>query len=114
MNSLGMIYFTMGKVQPAIELLSRATQLDSTFHLAHNNLCSIFGELKAHQKSVDCFKDIIKEHPKDVYAYYNLGITYVEMGKKDKALEIWKKGVAIDSTFHTLNKTYKKLKDRKE
>ena len=54
---------------------------------------------KRHDKkdfAIKCFKKVIHENPKHIYAWGNLGIIYSDIGKAYKAIKAFKKGLKLD------------------
>lgn len=67
-----------------------------------NNLGILLNRENKFQKAVECYQRVIQLDKTHGNAYANLGVTYCNMGRYDLALDILKKGYAINNTNFTL------------
>ena len=52
-----------------------------------------------HEKAIACFEKMIEIEPESYRAFYNLGITYFNLGKMEKALESYNKALKIKTDY---------------
>ena len=98
------VIFLLGSLQiqtknfiKAIQLLKRATQIQSNHKSAHNYLGIAFYKLGELQKAIGCYAKSIKIDPNFAEAHNNLGIVFKELGLLQKAISCHEKAIQIDS-----------------
>jgi len=47
--------------------------------------------MKKHEEALNCFENIYRKHPKHMDAFFHKGIELAELGKHERALEIFDK-----------------------
>ena len=62
-----------------------------------------FIEPKQRDKAIQCFKEVVKIDPRNVFAYGFIGTIYGEMKQPDKGVEWIKKGLTVDSNVAVLH-----------
>ena len=97
------VIFLLGSLQiqtknfiKAIQLLKRATQIQSNHKKAHNYLGIAFYKLGELQKAISCYGQSIQIDPNYAEAHNNLGIVFKELGELQKAIACHEKGIQID------------------
>ena len=97
------VIFLLGSLQiqtknfiKAIQLLKRATQIQSNHKSAHNYLGIAFYKLGELQKAIGCYEKSIQIDPNYAEAHNNLGIVFKELGELQKAIGCHEKGIQID------------------
>ena len=98
------VIFLLGSLQiqtknfiKAIQLLKKATQIQSNHKSAHNYLGIAFYKLGELQKAIGCYAKSIKIDPNFAEAHNNLGIVFKELGLLQKAISCHEKAIQIDS-----------------
>lgn len=102
--NLGCLYIDAGRINEAKDILEQVIGLDPTHANAHNNLGHIHKEyLKAFQKAIEFFEKALRGYLPNTFdtarAYYNLGNCYQELLEIAKAIDYYKKAIAISPDF---------------
>ena len=97
------VIFLLGSLQiqtknfiKAIQLLKKATQIQSNHKSAHNYLGIAFYKLGELQKAIGCYEKSIQIDSNYAEAHNNLGIVFKELGELQKAIGCHEKGIQID------------------
>ena len=75
----------------ALDLLSKAIELNPTDAINYNNRGVALYKLGRYQQAIKDFNRAIHLDPNDLYAYNNRGNAYYELGKKNRACDDWRK-----------------------
>lgn len=92
MNNLGAIHRAQGNHEAAVEWFKAACHLNPNCPAMQNNLALALVTLGLHRKPTDpkgairCYQESLVCAPQNATTYYNLGVSYDEMRKHDKAL----------------------------
>ncbi|NNF33966.1 MAG: tetratricopeptide repeat protein, partial [Saprospiraceae bacterium] len=76
-----------------------------------NNMGYQFMSMKQFKKSEDFFNLNIVNYPESFNVYDSLGDLYVAMGKKDKAIEQFKKSLSLNPESYSKDKLKKLMED---
>ena len=97
------VIFLLGSLQiqtknfiKAIQLLKKATQIQSNHKSAHNYLGIAFYKLGELQKAIGCYEKAIQIDPNYAEAHNNLGLVFKELGELQKAIGCHEKAIQID------------------
>lgn len=93
---IGLIYWAhMNNADKALEyyFAAEAAGLESMWELSHVADAHLFIS-KNYDAAIEIYKECIKGDDREMYSLYSLGCTYQEMGKTDKALEIFEQVLA--------------------
>jgi len=97
------VIFLLGSLQiqtknfiKAIQLLKKATQIQSNHKSAHNYLGIAFYKLGELQKAIGCHEKAIQIDPNYAEAHNNLGLVFKELGELQKAIGCHEKAIQID------------------
>jgi tetratricopeptide (TPR) repeat protein len=93
--AIGMAYYDIGKYEEAEKWLIRAKAKDKTKNASEYNLGRIAFEAKRYDEAVKYFESIIKRDPDNVLALKAAAYTYIKNGDIAKALELYKRLLAI-------------------
>lgn len=103
--NLGIIYDRQHRFPEAIAAIETALDKGNTDQArAHNNLGIIYWEIKEFEKSIRHAETAINIDPDLLDAYITLGITFEDMGQKEKAFAsyqtAWRKGFDMISLYN--------------
>jgi tetratricopeptide (TPR) repeat protein len=90
---LGSLQENQGKTDEAKSNYLRAIELKpdaDTLAMAHLYLGTLYRDQKKYVDAVSSYKESLRIRPADGHTSYLLGVCYVEMGKKDQAMEIYR------------------------
>lgn len=80
------------------------------FHKANPNdpfiiyaIASEYVKQKDAQRALRYFQELIDEHPEYVGTYYHFGKLYESIQEKEKAIEIYKKGIIVAKNANNLH-----------
>jgi tetratricopeptide (TPR) repeat protein len=84
-----------------------------------NNQGAIFITLKEYDKAIPLFTTAIQIDPKYSRGYYNLGVSYAEMGDFNASIKNYKKAIQVSAeenleAHFNLGVSYGKLKKKKD
>ncbi len=98
-NSLGHVYFCLGRLKDALQALQRAIDLDSNLALAHQNLGYIYSDLEHYNEAVLAFQNSIRLEPKNARPYHGLGLVYAIVGDEPRAINILQFSSMLDPVY---------------
>ena len=99
LNDVAYIYFSIKNFDKAYKYYSWAYKLDqSDFHLLYE-MAFCLEKQDNNEKSRDLYIKYLKHNPYSKLAWYNLGVVYLKLKQKDKALEAFDFALAIDPEF---------------
>ncbi len=103
----------------ALELFKKAAILDPQNPDYVNNQGAIYLTLKQFDKAIPLFNSAIQKEGKYSRGYYNLGVSYAEMGDFKESIKNYKKAIQFSTTENpeihfNLGVAYTKLKKKKE
>jgi len=100
-NKMGYIFQNrLKEITKALDLYTKATELDPNYIYAWLNLGVTYEVLKNFDKAVMCYEECLKIDPKYALAYNNLGLLYEKL-KNDKktAISYFQKAIEVDPKF---------------
>ena len=90
-----------GRLDVAQELYNQILKIDPNHVDSHNNLGTLYVDLKEHQKAKDCYEKVIKINPNHVNAHYNLGVIFKNLREPQKAKDCYEKVIKINPNHVT-------------
>lgn len=93
------MYARQGKLDEAISELKEAVRREPDHAAGALMLCSMYGQKHDYTKAVECFEGFVARHPDRPEGYYNLGVTFLNLGREQKAREVFEKAGEIDPDF---------------
>jgi tetratricopeptide (TPR) repeat protein len=98
-------YENLGNFDKTIEYLGKALEVNPDNDLAIYEAAFCFDLLSLTEEGISFFNRLIDRHPYSLEAWFNLGVSYINSGQYDKALEALDFAIAIDddhehSWFH--------------
>jgi tetratricopeptide (TPR) repeat protein len=96
MHLLGVVYAQSAEYGLAIELFSKATEINKRDPVAYNNLGNAQTALRDWSGAVQSYDRAIKLDPRYALAYFNRGIAQEELGHIDLALASYVKATQIN------------------
>ena len=104
-NNLGVSLMADGKVEKAIESFQKCIALDPNSRRAVNNLGLAYGRLGKDDKALAIFKRLGDE----AVAYNNMGYVCQMRGDRKKAIEMYKKAIAVNPDFAAAKRNLKEM-----
>jgi arylsulfatase A-like enzyme/Flp pilus assembly protein TadD len=105
-NYLGIAYYKKAEFQPALEAFHKAVSLDEDYALAYNNIGNIYLAVylktknwRSHDLAVFNFQKAIEKDPKLASPYNGLGGLFMEDGKIDDAILLWKQSLEFSPSY---------------
>jgi len=98
-NTLGFIYYKLGKNEKAALNYKKAIALDYGYATAHNNLGILYYHGGDHENAKKCFEKAIKHNPLYAKAMINLGLVYLKTGDKKSAKKMYRRAKEADKDY---------------
>ena len=95
-GSRGMTHFEAQRNDQAIELLSRAAEIDPHESKLFNNLAILYTRKKQLERALRAYERAAELHPNDKQVQDQLGNAYLKKGEFDKALKAFQKSREVD------------------
>ncbi|NOX17535.1 MAG: tetratricopeptide repeat protein [Chlorobi bacterium] len=89
-------YNQAGNFEKAKEFYEEALKKQPWNNSIVSELNNVYVKLKDYDSSIKLLSDRIAKTPNDLTAYGLLGVTYFTIGEKEKAMEIWRKGISLN------------------
>src|ERR1022692_546526 len=99
LHLLGVIAFTVGKPEIAIEHIGRALQLKPDFAEAHYNLANALKDQGKRDEAVACYRRALALKPDFAEAHNNLGLALSDQGKLDEAVDCYRRALALKPDY---------------
>ncbi len=96
MINLANIYFHQQQLPRAIQLLERASQLDTNNYLVCYNLANLYDEVGNLDRALQLYHDALKLFPDYEPAVFNLAVVYEKLGRHSEAKTWWKKYLEVE------------------
>jgi tetratricopeptide (TPR) repeat protein len=96
-TNLATVYSRLGESEKALEYLNVAIKADDKFVNAYNGLGSVYYNLGDHLKGIDFLNKGLKINPNYSQLYYNRALNFKKTESYAKALEDFKKYLALKS-----------------
>jgi len=96
---MGVLAYQVGKVELAVEYISKAIEIQPDYAEAHYNLGKALKDLGRMEESVASYKKAIDIKPNDVDSHYNLANTLKDMERFDDAMASYRKAISIKPDF---------------
>jgi len=97
-NNLGLILLNEGRTDEAIWHFRESLKAKPSYVLAWLNLGVAYKQVREFQAAIDAYRWVLQFDPGNPQALYVLGLIYVEMGDKERALEIYQNLMGSGST----------------
>lgn len=94
LGSLGLAYYKKGRVMDAIGALNRAVEL-SPSAAVYVNLGNAYRRLRLYDKAVKEYENALFIKPGYAPSHLNLAVTYVELERREDAIEEFQKFIAV-------------------
>ncbi|WP_269603661.1 tetratricopeptide repeat protein [Prochlorococcus marinus] len=91
----GVIFYTLGKLKEAEDLLRKAIQIEPNYEQAYSNLGLVYKDLGELKKAELLIRKAIELNPDYVDAYINLSVILKELDQLQEAEKVIKKAVSI-------------------
>jgi|GEM_PF-1757725 len=108
---MGRLLTTMKRYREARLSYHKAIEISPDFPDAHFNLGYLYFAKKAYLLAAEEFETVVRLKPQYLKdAYFNLGLSYYNMGEKGKALEAFVQALSLDPTNKTTADLVRQLK----
>ena len=109
-NSYGTLLYKLERPAEAIKYLQKAAELSPGVSDYHNRIGYCLILLRKFNEAVSAFNKAVAINPEHVGALAGLGITYSELGKKEKAMDVYDELKYLDRViteilFHIIEET---------
>jgi len=91
------LFSLLGYNVEAIELYTRAIEIDPNFAYAYNNRGIAYADMENYTQAIKDFTRAIEINPNYADAYNNRGLAYFILGYKNNACEDWQKAYSLGS-----------------
>ncbi len=95
-NSLGNVFWAMGKLSEAADCYQRSLVLDSALTEAHNGLGNVLKEQGKLLEAAESYQRALRSNPHYAEAYYNLGNVRREQGLLDEAVSGYQRAIHLN------------------
>lgn len=68
-------------------------------YVAYGSLGDVYRQQGDYKSALDCYEIVIKKYPDDADTYYEMGICFTKLGKKDDACESLKLAIKYDEEY---------------
>ena len=108
-HNLANTYADMGMLGEAEAEYSAAIRMNRLFYHSYASLSALYIKAGRPDLAESVLMDLILNVPSRWEGYYNLGILYSMKGDKNKALALWKQGLAVDPYNNLLNEAVRSV-----
>jgi predicted TPR repeat methyltransferase len=98
LNFLGMITMHRGRIEEAVDLISRSIEIDSAHGERYNNLGNVLLAAERVPEATAAYEQAIAKSPASAAAYSNLGVIYRAQGRLDDAERAYCRALELDPT----------------
>ncbi|MCP4689505.1 MAG: tetratricopeptide repeat protein, partial [Desulfobacterales bacterium] len=106
---MGVSLKEMERFPEALDVLKKGLALDSERIDILNLMGFCYFKLKAHEKAIDSFREVIRLNPSSAIDYANIASNYRELGKRDKAIKYYEMALAMDPSISFARDSLEKL-----
>ena len=99
LHLLGALAFQIGQIEPAINLISAAIEIDDTVPAYHNDLGEALRIAGRPEEAETQYRAALALEPGNVAALNNLGIVEQAGGRRDAAIVRYREAIAIQADF---------------
>ncbi len=103
-NIRGALYMRRGEPRLALDLFTRAVEIQPDFAEAHNNRGVVLQELKRWDEALQSYERAIALAPTYVDALYNRGVVLGELKRWEEALQSYDRALAIEPDHKDLRR----------
>ncbi|MGN6618233.1 MAG: tetratricopeptide repeat protein [Ilyomonas sp.] len=113
--NLGLIDMVTENTETAIRFFEKAIELDGSIKSAYTELAKLYKKKNDFNKANEVLLTCILKLGEDAKIYNSIGVNYYTMAEDEKAVEFYKKAIALDEGFadayFNLGLSYKMLND---
>jgi tetratricopeptide (TPR) repeat protein len=91
--------YQKGNKEKAIELYSKAIELDPNYALAYNNRGAVYAGLNEHERAIQDYNNALDLDPNDPDLYHNRGLSYGYLRDYERAIQDCNKALELDPKF---------------
>ncbi len=96
-QNLGILYNLSGKCEKAKKFNEEAYEYNKEDNIIADNLADIYAICGEYEKSAEIYEELIAREPRFPEAYYGYGKVLIELGQKEKGIEMIEK--SLEKTF---------------
>jgi tetratricopeptide (TPR) repeat protein len=87
-----------GELEDALGKLKRLVSRKQPPDDAHAVIARAYAQLGLMDRAQGAFKKYLEQHPDSAHETFELGVTYFDQGKNDKAMEYWQRVLKLQPT----------------
>ncbi|MCU0598626.1 MAG: YcaO-like family protein [Desulfobacterales bacterium] len=106
---MGVCRKDLGDYQGALDVLEKGWKLDNERTDIFNLMGFCHFKLKNHEKSIDCFKQVIRLNPSSAIVYANIASNYRDMGEMKNAAAYYRIALSIDPSIDFARENLRKI-----
>lgn len=110
LEKLGFVLAMQGEYESALTYYNKALQIEPKDALLCNKTATAYRNLGQYNKAQELLQHSIALDPSNKATYFNYGNLLIDMNDKDKAVEMYKKALEIDSGFKEAKDALDELK----
>ncbi len=99
-SDLAAAYFNAGQFDSAVTYGRVAVKYSRLDPVSRNNLSGAYLQSKRYAENVMHCKETITVLPADIFAYADIGLSYINLEQYDSAIYFLRKGIATDPAFY--------------
>lgn len=100
--SLGVFFFTLGKLPDAKRFLQKALDQDPSIPYYNNAMGDIYAAGRDFEAALVCYKKAVDKDDKYVFAYSGMGDAYRQLKQPDKAVKAYEKALQLRPDYHLI------------
>ncbi len=98
-KNIALIYMSQNDNEKALEAMADARAENPDDILLLRSEADIYLKMKRMDKYQEVITEVLKREPDNAELYYNLGVSADQQGKKDEAVEFYKKAIELKSDY---------------
>lgn len=106
---MGVCLKDLGDYKGALDVLEKGLKLDNERTDIYNLMGFCHFKLKAHEKAIECFKQVIRLNPSSAIDYANIASNYRDMGDTKNAAAYYKIALSIDPSIEFARENLNKI-----
>ncbi|MBW1896464.1 MAG: YcaO-like family protein [Deltaproteobacteria bacterium] len=106
---MGISLKEMGEYKKAITVLEKAEDCDNERTDIYNLMGFCHFKLKAHERAVECFRNVLRLDPSSAIDYANIASNYRDLGNQKEAIRHYKLALELDPSIDFARENLRKL-----
>jgi ribosomal protein S12 methylthiotransferase accessory factor len=106
---MGIALKEMGEYRKAITALEKAEDSDNERTDIYNLMGFCHFKLKAHERAIECFRNVLRLDPSSAIDYANIASNYRDMGNQEEAIRHYELALGLDPSIDFARENLRKL-----